>query len=121
MAKQTKKNGAKAEKQPEVKASSSIKETVSARGRTFQGTVTKKFPRRVVIEFQRTVFVPKYNAFYKKKTRLHARLFDSMADQIQVGDYIEVRECRPLSKLIHFVVTKKIRSAENAVSKEAKQ
>ena len=82
---------------------------ISARGRTFEGFVTKKFPKRVVVEFERTVFVNKYERFYKKKTRLHARLPDNM--DVNIGDYIQVKECRPLSKIIHFIVIKKVRNA----------
>lgn len=84
---------------------------VSTRGRVFEGTVTKKFPKRVVVEFERTVYIKKYERFYKKMTRLHARLPDSMISEINIGDYIEIMECRPLSKTIHFIVIKKIRSA----------
>jgi small subunit ribosomal protein S17 len=78
------------------------------RGRVFRGTVIKKFPKRVVIEFERTVYIKKYERFAKAKTKLHARLNDCMI-HINVGDYVEINECRPLSKLIKFVVTKKIK------------
>jgi len=78
------------------------------RGRTFKGYVVNKFPRRVAIEFERTVYVKKYERYMKKKTKVHARLPECMKD-IEVGDYIEVRECRPLSKIIHFAVVRKIR------------
>ena len=88
--------------------------SISTRGRTFEGLVVKKFPKRVVIEFERTVYVYKYERFFKKKTRLHARLPDSLANEINVGDYIQIKECRPLSKIIHFMVIGKI-------SKEAKK
>lgn len=81
------------------------------RGRKFMGTVIKKFPKRVVIEFERTIFIPKYERYAKSKTKLHARLSDCLANEIQVGDYIEIQECRQLSKIIAFAVTKKIRSA----------
>ena len=85
--------------------------SVSTRGRTFEGFVKKKFPKRVVVEFERTVLVKKYERFYKKKTKLHARLPDSMEKEINIGDYIKIKECRPFSKLIHFIVIEKIRSA----------
>jgi len=98
------------------KHSSDKSDFVSSRGRTFLGVVTKKFSRRVVVELERTVFVQKFERFYRKKTRLHARLPKSMEDKIQAGDYIKIRECRPLSKIIHFIVIEKVRSA----SKEAK-
>lgn len=88
------------------------KTLVGTRGRTFEGTVTKKFITRVVVEFERTVYIKKYQRFYKKKTKLHARLPKSI--DVNLGDYIKVHECRPLSKIIHFVVIEKIRSPQQA-------
>jgi small subunit ribosomal protein S17 len=88
----------------------------STRGRFFEGTVTKIFPTRVVMEFGRVVKVHKYERFYKKKTRIHAKLPQGM--NVQVGDYIRVAECRPLSKIIHFIVVSKIRSAQTAEVKQ---
>ena len=82
---------------------------LSLRGRIFRGTVIKKFPKRATIEFERTVYIRKYERYAKSKTKLHARLPDCLFDTINVGDYIEIRECRPLSKIIKFVVVKKIR------------
>ena len=82
---------------------------VGTRGRIFKGKVTKKFTTRVVIEFERTVYVPKYERYYKKKTRLHAKLPENL--NIEVGDLVKIQECRPLSKIIHFVVIEKIKSS----------
>jgi len=82
------------------------------RGRSFKGYVVSKFPRRVAIEFERIIYIRKYERQMKKKTKIHARLPDCMKQDIELGDYIEVRECRPLSKIIHFCVFKKIRSAD---------
>ena len=82
---------------------------VPTRGRVFEGTVTKKFARRVVIEAERTVFVPKYERFYKKQMRMHARIPEGF--EVEVGDYIKVQECRPLSKIIHAVVIELVRKA----------
>jgi len=78
------------------------------RGRSFKGTVIRKFPRRVTIEFERTLYVKKYERYAKKRTRLHARLPDCLKEEINIGDYIEIEECRPLSKIIHFVVVRRI-------------
>ena len=82
------------------------------RGRTFKGYVVRKFPRRIAIEFERTVYIKKYERFTKKKTRLHARLPKCMEDKINVGDYVMVGECRPLSKIIHFVVLREVKESE---------
>lgn len=78
------------------------------RGRTFRGTVIKKFEKRVVIGFERTVYIRKYERYAKAKTKLHARLPDCLNQMINVGDYIEIRECRPLSKIIKYIVVRKV-------------
>ena len=88
------------------------KEVVGTRGRVFQGFVIKKFPKRVVIQFDKTVKIQKYERFLKKTTVLHARLPEELEDQVNVGDYIRVGECRPLSKIIHFIVLGKARAIE---------
>ena len=74
----------------------------------YQGEVIKKLPGRVTIQFERTLYVRKYERFEKRKTKLHARLSDCMKDEINVGDKIEIAETRPISKMIHFVVVKNI-------------
>jgi len=93
--------------------------TLSTRGRIFRGAVIKKFPKRVVIEFERTIYIRKYERFAKSKTKLHAKLPDCLANEVNIGDYIEIIECRPLSRIISFVVVKKIRSKpEGMVTKK---
>ncbi|MEM4181674.1 MAG: 30S ribosomal protein S17 [Candidatus Pacearchaeota archaeon] len=96
------------EKKEENKENNDSKLIVSLRGRAFKGEVIKKFDGRVVIFFERFFFVPKYERYEKRKTVIHARLPNELKD-IEIGDIVEVKECRPLSKMIHFVVTKKIR------------
>lgn len=85
---------------------------LKARGRVFEGHVIRKFPKRVVIEFERMVYVRKYERYTKSRTKIHARLPSCMEKDIGIGDLIKIQECRPLSKIIHFVVVKKIKSAE---------
>jgi ribosomal protein S17 len=84
---------------------------VGTRGRVFEGVVTKKFPKRVVIEFERMIYVRKYERYARLKTKIHARLPEIMEKEINIGDLIRVHECRPLSKIIHFVVIQKIKDA----------
>jgi len=86
------------------------KKLVGTRGRVFQGEVIKKFDTRVVIEFERTVRIAKYERYAKKKTRIHAKLPENM--EVELGDFVKVRECRPLSKIIHFMVTEVRRKKE---------
>lgn len=84
---------------------------LKVRGRNFKGYVIRKFDRRVTIEFERIVKVRKYERYYITKTKIHARLPNCMKEQVNIGDYIEIGECRPLSKMLHFVAIKKIKNA----------
>lgn len=81
------------------------------RGKIFEGKVIKKFHKRIAIEFERTTYVRKYERFSKSKTKIHARLPICMEKEINLGDLIRIHECRPLSKIIHFVVIKKVKDA----------
>jgi small subunit ribosomal protein S17 len=116
MAKQKNENKVEAKQEQKTSTCHDIKcpfhGELSLRGRTFKGTVIRKFPKRVAIEFERTIYLRKYERFAKSKTKLHARLPDCLANDVNVGDYIEIKECRPLSKIISFVVISKIRGAE---------
>lgn len=79
------------------------------RGRAFEGIVIKKFHKRVVIEFERMIYVRKYERYMRGKTKIHAHLSDCLSNKISVGDLVRVMECRPLSKIIHFAVVEKIK------------
>jgi len=85
---------------------------LKARGRIFEGIVKRKFPRRIMIELERMIYVKKYERYAKSRTKIHARVSTCMEKEINLGDLVSVQECRPLSKIIHFVVVKKIKSGE---------
>jgi len=84
---------------------------LKTRGRIFEGKVTKKFKNRVVIELERMIYIRKYERYQRGKTKIHAHLPQCMENEVGVGDLIRIQECRPLSKMIHFAVIKKIKSA----------
>jgi small subunit ribosomal protein S17 len=82
------------------------------RGRTFEGTVIRKFSGRVTIQFDRMLKLPKYERYEKRRTKIHARLPDCMKDEVSVGDLVQIAETRPISKMIHFIVSKIIKVRE---------
>ena len=88
------------------------KRPIAPRGRIFKGVVVRKFPKRITIELERTVYISKFESFMKKKTRIHARLPDEMSNEVNIGDLVLVQECRPISKIIHFVLVKKLNSGD---------
>jgi len=81
---------------------------LKTRGRIFEGKVVKKFERRIVLEFDRMVYNKKYERYAKRRTKIHSRLPRCFEGEIAVGDFVQVRECRPLSKIIHTVLIKRI-------------
>lgn len=86
----------------EIESHKSKRLPVGTRGRSFKGKVVRKFSNRITIELERTVYVRKYESFYKKKTRIHARLPETIP--VELGNIVTVKECRPLSKIIHHIV-----------------
>ncbi|MBI2004151.1 30S ribosomal protein S17 [Candidatus Pacearchaeota archaeon] len=107
-----KKQKSKENKQEKTAAKVGMEKKIFPRGRTFEGIVKRKFHKRVAIEFERMIYVKKYERYAKSRTRIHARLPENMEKEINIGDLIKVQECRPLSKIIHFIVIKKIKSKE---------
>ena len=83
------------------------------RGKTFQGIVVSKNQKRIAIEFERMVYIRKYERYAKSKTKIHARLPTCKEKEVKIGDLVKIQECRPLSKIIHFVYVGKIKEGEN--------
>mgnify|MGYP001246716632 CR=1 FL=1 len=86
------------------------KDKLKMRGRVFEGVIIKKLHGRVTIQFERMFKVRKYERYEKRKTKIHAKLPACMDAEVGVGDLIQISETRPLSKMIHFVVVKVIKS-----------
>jgi small subunit ribosomal protein S17 len=85
---------------------------LKVRGQIFKGRIIKKFHKRIVIEFERMIYIRKYERYAKSKTKIHARLPTCMEKKVHVGDLVRVQECRPLSKIIHFVFIEKVKGGE---------
>ena len=90
---------------------------LKSRGRVFKGMVVSKKPKRVAIEFERMIYIKKYERYAKSKTKVHARLPECMEKEVNIGDLIKVQECRPLSKIIHLVVIEKVKDTKEAGGK----
>lgn len=107
--KQEKKEKKKNKKQTnQINATDKLNES-NTRGRYFKGTVKKIIKNRAVIEFNRLIFIKKYERFAKAKTKLHAYLPKHLMNEIRIGNVVKIRECRPKSKIIHFIIVRKIK------------
>ena len=97
---------------PQPELSSAKKRPISTRGQIFKGRVIRKFPNRITIELERTVYIPKFERYTKRKTRIHARLPDELIHEVHEGDLVKVQECRPLSKIIHFMTIEIVKKSQ---------
>jgi len=79
--------------------------TLSVRGQVIDGTVVSdKTSRTVVVQREYLKYIPKYERYEKRKSKLHAHNPDCVA--AKTGDRVSLAECRPLSKTKSFVVIK---------------
>jgi small subunit ribosomal protein S17 len=78
-------------------------EKIKTRGRTFQGkVVSSKAHRTVTVEWNRKIFVPKYERYQLKRSKVKAHNPDEMG--AKEGDEVIIQECRPISKTKKFIV-----------------
>jgi len=73
------------------------------RGRVFSGVVIKAdMHKSCTVEWPRTFFVPKYERYERRRTRVHAH--NPPCINAKKGDRVIIAECRPISKTKKFVV-----------------
>lgn len=70
-----------------------------------EGVVVSDKPKNtVIVERQYLQFMPKYERYERRKTKVNAHKPACM--KVKVGDIVEIRKCRKVSKTKSFVVTK---------------
>jgi small subunit ribosomal protein S17 len=75
------------------------------RGRTFVGKVVKRnVHNTVTVEWPRLHYVPKYERYTKRRSRVKAHNPDSV--DAQEGDTVLIAETRPISKTKKFIVVR---------------
>jgi small subunit ribosomal protein S17 len=85
--------------------------TLGVRGKILEGTVVSvKAQRTIVVEKEYLHFMPKYERYMRKHTRISAHKPDCI--HVKSGDKVRIAECRPLSKTKHFVVIEVTESGE---------
>ena len=74
------------------------------RGPTRNGTVVSTdMEKTVIVEREYDVFVPKYDRYMKRRSRIPAHV-PGVLDSLEVGDEVKIAETRPLSKTKSHVV-----------------
>lgn len=76
---------------------------LSLRGRVFVGkVVSDKAPKTAVVKWEHYHFIPKYEAYEKRNTRIV--VYNPICIDAKKGDMVKVSECRPLSKTKSFCI-----------------
>lgn len=76
---------------------------LKVRGRIFEGTVkSAKMTKSVVVEWERIKYVPKYERYLRKRSKVVAH--NPPCINAKEGDKVIIMECRKLSKTKSFVV-----------------
>ena len=76
---------------------------LSVRGGTLEGTVASTdMEKTVIVEREYDVFVPKYDRYMKRRSKVPAHL--SPCVDVDEGDTVRIAETRPLSKTKAHVV-----------------
>ncbi|CAM3568079.1 30S ribosomal protein S17 [Vibrio aerogenes CECT 7868] len=78
--------------------------------RTQQGrVVSDKMDKSIVVSIERFVKHPIYGKFVKRTTKVHAH---DENNECGLGDTVEIRECRPLSKTKSWTLVKVVEKAK---------
>lgn len=81
--------------------------SLSCRGRILKGAVVSaKMHKTAKIEFERRIYIPKFERYAKKLTRVKAH--NPPCINAKEGEIVKLQECRPLSKTKHFVIIEKV-------------
>ena len=76
---------------------------VTIRGRIMRGiVVSTKMKRTVIVRRDYLQYIRKYKRFEKRHTKIPAHC--SPCFVVKEGDIVQIGECRPLSKTVHFNV-----------------
>lgn len=81
----------------------------TVRGRQFEGEIKKvSDPKSVVVEWQRLFYVPKYQRYEKRRTKL--KVHNPPCINAITGDKVLIAECRKISKTKNFVIIEKVKN-----------
>jgi len=80
---------------------------LSLRGMSFIGTViSTNMHKTAVVEWIRRYFLPKYERYEKRRTKVHVH--NPLCIDAKIGDRVQIKQCRQLSKTKNFVIVKKL-------------
>ncbi|MDP6906171.1 MAG: 30S ribosomal protein S17 [Candidatus Thalassarchaeaceae archaeon] len=74
------------------------------RGQIIEGTIARVgMTKSIVVEREHIRYMKKFER-YEKRTRRYAAHLPTCIGEVNVGDYVRIMECRPISKTVNFCV-----------------
>ena len=92
----------------EQQASSTTEERERRRQQKVGVVVSNKMQKTVVVEVERLVMHPLYHKYLRRRSRFMAH---DEKNECKVGDRVEIKETRPLSKMKRWRVTSVVERA----------
>ena len=84
---------------------------LSVRGRVFEGIVkSDKMRRTVVVERTHMWYSKKYRRYETRTSKMAAH--NPPCINAKIGDKVKIAECRPISKMVSFVIIEKVEEAK---------
>jgi small subunit ribosomal protein S17 len=84
-------------------------QVIQSRGRTLQGVVvSNKMDKTITVRVERKEKHPKYGKFVRRTTVIHAH---DPSNECLEGDWVVIKEFRPLSKTKSWVLVERIEKA----------
>ena len=82
-----------------------INEKILPRGQSLVGIVVSNKAKKTVTVMRDVVIkLPKYKRYMKKRSKIHAHVPGDIL--IEIGDLVEISQCRKISKTKAWIVTK---------------
>lgn len=79
---------------------------IKLRGKIMAGKVIKTDTHKsATVEWERQHYLPKYERYELRRSRV--RVHNPSCIKAKVGDKVKIAECRPISKMKHFVIIEK--------------
>lgn len=89
------------------------------RGITLEGVVVSTKPKKtVIIRRDYVKYIPKYERYERRHSKIAAHLPSCMKDKVKEGIRVKIAECRKISKTKNFVVIEVIGDERDRVQSE---
>ncbi len=97
----------------EIRQTSLDLSNVRTHGRSYVGrVVSNKMNATVVVSWDRKIYVPKFERYMLKTSKVAAHKPDSIS--LKEGDMVKIKQCRPISKTKNFMVIENLEGADDS-------